>query len=194
MLMTLLASFLIASDSPLLAQGGPASVVVTSVVEMNISAEQSFVANVKPWRESTIGSAVDGRVLEFKVNAGEAVTEGQTLAQLRIETINIEIAGAEAELALQVAELEELENGSRPDEIKLAEALRDVAKANREYARSKMARAERLYNESSGISVDEFESDRAAALVAEAMFAQAESSYRLVVEGPRQEQIAQGVN
>ncbi|WP_442510214.1 efflux RND transporter periplasmic adaptor subunit [Novipirellula sp. SH528] len=191
MSMTLLASFLIASDSLLLAQGGPASVVVTSVVEMNISAEQSFVANVKPWRVSTIGSAVDGRVLEFMVDAGEAVTEGQALTQLRTKTIEIEIAGAEAELALRVAELEELENGSRPDEIKLAEALRDVAKANREYARSKMARAERLYNESSGISVDEFESDRAAALVAEAMLAQTESSYRLVVEGPRQEQIAQ---
>lgn len=188
---TWLASLLIASGSPLLAQGGPASVVVTAVVEKDISAEQSFVANVKPWRESTIGSAVDGRVLEFMVNAGEAVTQGQSLAQLRTKTIEIEIAGAEAELALREAELAELKNGSRPDEIKLAEALRDVAKANHEYARSKMARAERLYNESSGISVDEFESDRAAALVAEATMAQTESSYRLVVEGPRQEQIAQ---
>ncbi|WP_372725822.1 biotin/lipoyl-binding protein, partial [Novipirellula sp.] len=143
-----LASLLVASGSPLLAQGGPASVVVTAVIEKDISAEQSFVANVKPWRESTIGSAVDGRVLEFMVNAGEAVAQGQSLAQLRTKTIEIEIAGAEAELALREAELAELKNGSRPDEIKLAEALRDVAKANHEYARSKMARAERLYNES----------------------------------------------
>ncbi|WP_160168272.1 efflux RND transporter periplasmic adaptor subunit [Novipirellula maiorica] len=183
--------FLIFSGGPLLAQGGPATVVVTAVIEKNISAEQSYVANVKPWRESTIGSAVDGRVLEFMVNAGEAVTKGQSLTQLRTKTIDIEIAGAEAELALREAELEELKNGSRPDEIKLAEALRDEAKAKLEYAQSKLARAQRLYKESAGISIDEFESDRAEALVAEATFAQNESSYRLVVEGPRQEQIAQ---
>ncbi|GAA5509759.1 efflux RND transporter periplasmic adaptor subunit [Novipirellula caenicola] len=189
--LTLLTSFLITSDRVLLAQGGPASVVVTAVVEKDISSEQSFVANVKPWRQSTIGSAVDGRVLEFLVDAGQAVTEGQPLAQLRTKTIEIEIAGAEAELALQQAELEELKNGSRPDEIKLAEALRDEAKAKLEYAQAKLARAKRLYTDTAGISVDEFESDQAAALVAAATLAQAESSYRLVVEGPRKERIAQ---
>ncbi|WP_197169138.1 efflux RND transporter periplasmic adaptor subunit [Novipirellula galeiformis] len=187
----LVSSFLVAWSDALFAQGGPASVVVAAVMEEEVASQQAFVANVKPWRESTIGSAVDGRVLEYLVNAGDAVSEGQPLAQLRTATIGIEIAGAEAELALREAELAELKNGSRVEEIALAEALRDVAKANNEYAKAKLERAKRLFNEASGISVDEFESDQAAALVAAATMAQTESSYRLVVEGPRQEQIDQ---
>lgn len=173
------------------AQGGPAPVVVAPVVEREVASEQSFVANVNPRRRTMIGSAVDGRVLEYLVNAGEAVDAGQALAQLRTRTIEIELAGAEAELELRQAELAELENGSRPEEIALAEASTAAARAAHEYAQSKLARAERLYQSSSGLSRDEYESVRAEALSAAAELNQAESNERLVREGPRAEQIEQ---
>ncbi len=175
----------------LYAQGGPATVIVAPVVEHRLSAEQSYVANVKPWRQSTVGSAVDGRVLEYLVDAGQRVEQSQPLAQLRTKTIEIEIAAAEAELALRKAELAELQNGSRPDEVLLAESVKEVAQANNEYARAKLARAKRLFQEASGISQDEFEAARAESLVAAAKVAESESSFRLVKDGPRKEQIDQ---
>jgi len=172
-------------------QGGPANVVVAPVAKRDLSAERAFVANVKPWRHATIGSAVDGRVLEYLVKGGQSVEKSQPLAQLRTKTIEIEIAAAEAELQLREAELRELKNGSRADEIALAEALADIAKANNEYAKAKLQRAQRLYRESTGMSQDEYEATRAESLVSVAKVAEAESSLRLVKDGPRQETIDQ---
>ncbi|MFK8112558.1 MAG: efflux RND transporter periplasmic adaptor subunit [Rubripirellula sp.] len=172
-------------------QGGPATVVVAPVIEREVASSQPFVANVKPRRHSVIGSAVDGRVLQFLVDAGQAVEAGQTLAQLRTGTIEIEVAGAEAELQLRRAELEELRNGSRKAEIALAEATTEAANAGSEYAKAKLLRAQRLYENGSGLSQDELEATRAEALTAAARLSETKSSLQLVHEGPRKERIAQ---
>ncbi len=175
------------------AYGQPPSspVVVAPVIERELASRKSFVANVAPRRQSVIGSAVDGRVLEYLVEAGDRVEAKQPLAQLRTRTIEIEVAGAEAELELRSAELEELRNGSRPDEIVLAEASANAAEAANEYAQARLERAERLYRDGSGLSRDEFESAQASALQAAADLVASQSSLRLTREGPRQEQIDQ---
>ncbi len=172
-------------------QGGPATVVVAPVIKRNVAPKQMFVANVRPRRQSLIGSAVDGRVLEFLVDAGQAVTEGQSLAQLRTKTIEIELAGAEAELKLREAELAELKNGARPEEIELAEATARAAEAAKEYVQARLARAERLYKNSVGISQDEFEAASAASTTAIEKVSEANISLRLLRKGPRVEQIEQ---
>lgn len=172
-------------------QGGPATVVVASVIEREVASSQPFVANVKPRRRTVIGSAVDGRVAEFFVDAGQAVEAGQPLAQLRTRTIEIEVVGAEAELELRRARLDELQNGSRKSEIELAEATTDAASAANDYAKAKLTRAERLFKNASGLSQDEFEAAKAEALTAFARLAEAKSTLQLVQEGPRKEQIAQ---
>jgi len=177
--------------SPVHAQGGPAIVVVTPLVRQDIAAEQSFVANVRPRRRSVIGSAVFGRVEKFLVDAGQEVKAREPLAELRVRTIGIEIAAAEAELRLRRAELAELKNGSRPAEIQLAEATAQAAGAAKDYARAKFRRFESLFEKASGVSQDEYEAARAEALKAAAEFAMAESSLKLVNEGPREERIAQ---
>ncbi|MGI9470846.1 MAG: efflux RND transporter periplasmic adaptor subunit [Rubripirellula sp.] len=174
-----------------LGQGGPATVVVAPVIERQVASSQSFVANVNPHRRSVIGSAVDGRVSEFLVDAGEAVEAKQPLAKLRTKTIEIELAGAQAELELRRAELAELRNGSRPAEIELAEATMRSAEAAGEYAQAKLARAKHLFAASSGLSKDEFESAETEALTAIAKVAEIRSTLELVREGPRQEQIDQ---
>jgi multidrug efflux pump subunit AcrA (membrane-fusion protein) len=192
-LIALLVSLSLWQTSSAIGQGGPgpAPVVVAPVIEREVASSQAFVANVQPHRRSVIGSAVDGRVLEYLVDAGQAVKADQTLAQLRTKTIEIELAGAQAELELRRAELAELRNGSRPAEIELAEATMRAAEAASEYARAKLARAERLFNTSSSVSQDEFEAARSESLTAIARVSEAESSLQLVREGPRQEQIDQ---
>lgn len=174
-----------------MAQGGPSNVVVAPVVEREVASRQTFVANVKPRRMATIGSAVDGRVEQFLVDAGQEVVARQPLAQLLTNTINIELAGAQAELALRKAELAELQNGSRPEEIELAQATMEAGEAAHEYAKAKLNRAQRLYQNSSGLSQDEFEAARAAALTAAARKSESKSNLALVRKGPRKEQVDQ---
>jgi hypothetical protein len=72
------------------AQGGPpaAPVVVAPVIEREVASFRSFVGNVNPNRQSMIGSAVDGRVVEYLIRAGQQVEEGQPLAKLRTGTID----------------------------------------------------------------------------------------------------------
>ena len=170
---------------------GPAPVVVAPVIEREVASQTSFVANVNPNRRAVIGSAVDGRVIEFLVNAGQSVVSGEPLAKLRTGTIEIELAGAQAQLDLIQAELQELQNGSRPAEVKLAEANAQAAVAANQYAQAKLKRIERLFNASAGVSDDEYDAARSSALEATARSTGLEQALKLVQEGPRTEQIDQ---
>jgi HlyD family secretion protein len=119
------------------------------------------------------------------------VTAKQTLAQLRTAMVEIELEGARAELQLRLAELEELRNGSRPEEVRLAEASLEAANAMQAYALARFNRAERLARGGSGISQDEFDEARAQSLQASATVAEAASQLELVRQGPRRERIEQ---
>lgn len=173
------------------AQQGAANVVVADVVRVDVAARQSFVGNVTPFRRVVVGSAVDGRVLEYPIRAGQQVAAQQTLAQLRTAMIEIEIEGAKAELQLRLAELEELRNGSRPEELRLAQAGVEAATAMQAFATARYNRAQRLARDGSGISQDEYEEARAQALQASAALAEATAQLDLVRQGPRQERIQQ---
>ncbi len=184
---------LLSAMSPLIAQSGPATVVVAPVISRVVSPSQAFVANVKSHRQVTVGSAVDGRVLEYFAVAGQAIDAGQPLAQLRTGTIELEIAAAAAELDLRKAELDELKNGSRPEEIELAEATVRAAQAATDFATSRLERAEKLFRGSAGLSQDEFEESRSLALQAAETLAESQARAELVRQGPRKEQITQAI-
>lgn len=174
-----------------LAQQGPAPVVVAPVVERKIAAEQELIGTVVPLRTSVVGSAVDGRVIEFLVNEGDPVQQGQPLAQLLTGTLEIEIAMARAELDLREQELAELENGSRPGEIEAAHARMQAADARSKYAVAKLDRTESLFRQSRAATEDELQLARADKLHAEQNHREAMASYELVKAGPRQEKIDQ---
>jgi len=173
------------------AQQGPANVVIGTVIREDVAARQSFVGTVVANRQVVVGSAVDGRVLDFPLKAGQAVAQGQTIAQLRTLTIEIEISGAKAELQLRMAELEELRNGALPEELRLAEAVVEAAQSMREYSQAKLTRSERLMEAGAGISQDEYEQAQAESLRSVALLSEATSRLDLVRRGPREERIAQ---
>jgi RND family efflux transporter MFP subunit len=171
------------------AQGpGLPSVVVSPVVERDITAGQTFVGTVMPLKKAIVGSAVDGRVVEFPLDAGDRVEQGQPLAQLLTDTIKLEIATAEAELQLRQEQLAELKNGTRPGEIEQAKARMMAAQARVKYAAARRTRANNL-----GKNVSEEERDEMTSLAVEAeqAYLDAKAAYELAVEGPRKEQIAQ---
>jgi RND family efflux transporter MFP subunit len=173
-------------------QGPPAVLVAVSpAVEREIAASQAFVGTVMPLRKAVVGSAVDGRVIEYPLNEGDRVERGQMLAQLLTDTIQLELAAAEAELELRKQELAELENGTRPEEIAQMQARMASAAARWKYAQARRARADNLFQQRQAISEEEREEMVALAVEAEQAYIDAKAAHQLAVEGPRREQIAQ---
>ena len=174
------------------AQGPPAALVAVSpAIEREVVSGQMFVGTVMPLRMATIGSAVDGRVVEYPLDEGDRVERGQMLAQLLTETIQLELAAAEAELELRRQALAELENGTRPDEIEQAQARMTAAQARWQYAEARRKRAENLFRQGQAMSEEERDEMIALAVEAEQAYLDMKAAYQLAVEGPRKEQIAQ---
>ena len=91
----------------------PASVpvAVARVERQELALGQSFVGTVYPARVSDVGSAVDGRVMKFPVLEGQHVAAGQPIAELLRGLLEIEKAGAVAELDRRRQVLAELKAG-----------------------------------------------------------------------------------
>ena len=166
------------------------AVIVASVVERSIKTGHRSVGTVMPIRRTTVGSAVDGRVLKHNVNQGDPVTQGQVLAQLRTESLQIQLRAAQAETRLRKQELAELQNGSRPEEIAEARARFSAAEVVRSNATAKHKRALALFAKNAINQVDlddareRFDAAHQAYLAAQGMLKRIEA-------GPRSEQIAQ---
>jgi len=168
----------------------PPKVVVEAVVKKSIKTGHRSVGTVMPIRKTTVGSAVDGRVLQHNVNQGDPVKKGQILAQLRTASLQIELRAAKAEIELRKQELAELENGSRPEEITEARAKFSAADVFRSNATAKHKRAVALFSKNAINQVDlddareRFDAAHQAYLAAQAML-------KRIEVGPRSEQIAQ---
>ncbi len=175
-----------------LSQGpGPTFVAVSPIVEREVIGSQTSVGTVMPLMKSIVGSAVDGRVIEYPLNEGDRVEQGQMLAQLLTETIELEVAAAEAELDLRKEQLAELQNGTRPEEIAQMKARMVAAQARVQYANARRARAENLFRQGQAMTQEERDEIVALAVEAEQAYLDAKAAYELAVAGPRKEQIAQ---
>jgi HlyD family secretion protein len=168
----------------------PKSVAVATVRRDSIAGKQPFVGTVQPTRRVMVGSAVDGRVMALRVEAGERVAADQPLADLLRRTLEIERDGAKAQLTLREAELAELVNGSLPAERDAAKARVSLADASVAYAKTAFERIEKL-QQISGVSQDEFEQMLRLLRQAQQQQAEAISQEALVIQGPRAERIAQ---
>ncbi len=175
------------------ARGQPAksaSVVVSTIVEREVTSTQRTVGTVIPARKSTVGSAVDGRVVKFLVNEGDEVEKGQELAKLQTDRLEIELAVAQAELEIREAERDELKNGSRPEEKDETKARMLSAEAIMKNTASKLERAELLY-ERKVINQDDVDDAREKAIAARQIYLAFEAVHKRVTAGPRAEKIAQ---
>ena len=169
----------------------PAIVVVSTVVEREVAVGQPFVGTVMPSRMAIVGSAVDGRVIEFPLNEGDRVAQDQPLAQLLTVTITLEVQAAEAELDLRRQQLAELENGTRPEDVEQARARMDSADARKAFLAARRKRAETLFASNRAISEEERDEIVSLGIAAEQGYLEAKAAHELAVAGPRQEQIAQ---
>lgn len=175
-----------------LAQGGPpATVVAERVVEESLATGKAFVGTLMPQRRSVIGTAVDGRVVEFIAKEGTWVQKGDPLAKLLTNTIEIEIKAAEAELNLREKELEEMLTGSLDEEKAQSDAKVKQSKALMDFAIEKQRRWQRLFNQGNSTSREEMELANQEAIAAEQAHLSAVAAHNLALQGPRAEKKAQ---
>ncbi|MBX3432762.1 MAG: efflux RND transporter periplasmic adaptor subunit [Pirellulales bacterium] len=182
---------------PIAAQGPPGAmppspVVAFELIQEEVVAGQTFVGTIMPLKRATIGSAVAGRVIEFPRKAGERVASGEKLARLLTQTIELETAAAEQELKFREAQLDELNNGTRPEELEQRRAERDGAAARETFLSARRARLDRARNSGPGaITDDQYEEARSAEIEAHEVYLSASAAYELAKAGPRKELIAQ---
>lgn len=160
---------------------------------------------------------IPGWVSQRLVDEGVIVTAGQTIATLDPTELNQEVdrlvaaadtaqsvlaeleAGsrpeeiAQAQAALQKARsaLDELNAGSRTQEIAAAQAAVDRGKAEVVFAEANLKRMQDTLA-SGAVAQDQFDNSRMAFSVAQARLSEAQEHLKLVSEGFRKEQIAQG--
>ncbi|MFM8324259.1 MAG: hypothetical protein ACKN9U_05330, partial [Pirellulaceae bacterium] len=165
-------------------------VEVAPVVPMELAETQPTLGTITPTRRATLGSAVDGRVIELMVREGDRVEENQPLAKLLTQTIELELEAAEAELELRKEELTELQNGNRPEEIAQAKARLEASGIAARFLEKNKERLTEL-SQSNAVPLADLESSLSLWLEAQQRNLEAQSAYQLAVQGARPEKIKQ---
>jgi multidrug resistance efflux pump len=140
-------------------------------------------------REVQLAFMVQDRIAELNVNEGERVTQGQLLGQLDITRFESTVQELEARLEQAHQQLNELEAGSRPQEIRKAKADLAAEKASLVDAEKSYRRTQKLVHEKF-LSPQTLDDARSELDVARARLKAANEALSLALEGPRKEVIA----
>jgi HlyD family secretion protein len=141
--------------------------------------------------QADLAALIPAKVLEVRVDEGDAVRRGDTLAVLGQRELEATFAALRARVGVAEANLRELEAGSRPQEVRRAEA--DVAAAEAEAVRTRQAleRARALVGDNA-IARQQFDDAVAANRVAEERAAGAREALALARAGSRPERVQAG--
>jgi multidrug efflux pump subunit AcrA (membrane-fusion protein) len=101
------------------------STPIAKAKEDAVSAE----GNVMPKSASDLAFRTSGRVAEVLVSEGDEVKQGRPLIRLQDDELKIAVAQAQAALDLAQANLKQIEQGARPEEIAAAEGALRAAQA-----------------------------------------------------------------
>lgn len=164
-------------------QTGPVPVAVGYVQPQRFAESQSFVGSIQAARQVTIGTAVEGRVVQLLVNAGQRVSgpsadgPGEVLAELDTGILQIEIDAAKIQLDLIEQAAEEL-GQIIPEELAVLEAKLSESKAKQDQTGKELERLERLASQVGAVAALELEQARSASLTQGFLTAQIESDIR----------------
>jgi multidrug efflux pump subunit AcrA (membrane-fusion protein) len=167
----------------------PPKVLVTPARADTIAEPRTFVGTVMPLRRSIVGSAAPGRVEEYLVNEGDAVTKGQPIAHLRRGIIQAELDAAKGLLAVRQAELAELEK-AYDEEMAQAQSKVAHAQAILDFRKSKRDRSVELGSRGA-VSQELLQEDTSFFRQSEAILQEAQAALRMFTGGAKQMKIEQ---
>lgn len=138
--------------------------------------------------ETHLGFQAPGRIREIRVEEGDSVGAGDTLAVLDRSGALARREAAEAEIEAARAALRELETGPRRQELEQARAAVRAAEQRREDARRDLERTRTLF-EGGAASREALDKAETRLEVATAEWEQARERLSLLEDGPRAEKI-----
>lgn len=138
--------------------------------------------------EVDVGFKISGRIVNLSVKEGDWVEKGNIIAKLDDEDLRQRLELAQAALKSSQARLAKLLAGSRPEEIREAEANLDQAKIDLDNKKTQYERMKSLFD-GKVIPQETLENTEARYKIAKAVLERAREIYQLVKEGPRKEDI-----
>ncbi|MEZ5404192.1 MAG: efflux RND transporter periplasmic adaptor subunit [Bryobacteraceae bacterium] len=135
-------------------------------------------------------SKVVGKVAWIGVEKGDLVRRDQVIVRLEDEEYKAQLQQARGNLANLEARLQELTNGSRPEEIAVAKANLEEARADLANAKINLDRSRKL-SDAAVLSRQAYDDAKARYDAQAARVASLDKSYELVRIGPRREVIDQ---
>jgi len=166
----------------------PAPVVVAVVVTRRVTDEVTLVGTVEPQRRSLVASDVEGIVADLMVKEGTTVRRGDRLAQLRTDSLEIQLRGAKAQRERFRHELTELEAGFRVEEVEEARAAAREAEASAERARREVVRQRELHTDGA-TALQSLQDAETAHEAARQRLEQVRARLRMMEAGARRERI-----
>jgi multidrug resistance efflux pump len=138
---------------------------------------------VEPENENiSVGSPVEGIVVEVLVKVGQRVKANAPLFRLEDRSLQAELHTRRADLAAAEAQLKRLENQPRREELPPSQARINEARANLAALEDKLGRTEQLVRDRAS-SPEDLVTVREAVAAARAQLERAEADYRLLAAG-----------
>ncbi|MHA3081325.1 efflux RND transporter periplasmic adaptor subunit [Acinetobacter sp. ANC 5502] len=143
-------------------------------------------------RQVSLAFEESGRIQTLYVQEGDKVKQGQILARLKIDALDIQKQQAQAQLNVQEQTILEQKAGNRPEEIaqakaQLVSAQAQLEKANKDYQRLKVLNNSIL---GQAISKQELDSAQSNQAIAKASVKEREANLQLLKKGVRAEERA----
>ncbi len=147
-----------------------------------------FVSGNIEATEVDLSFRLSGQIRTLPVEEGDRVKENQVVSTLDTDTLLAQKGAAEAELATAKATLDELEEGTRPEEIEALRAIALSAESRMKNAQDEYDRYAPLFKQGA-ISGSTFDAKTTALKVATEDYNNAAQRLREAVKGPREQQI-----
>ena len=161
--------------------------VVATIGYFTLDKEEDIIQGEVEVTEYRVSSKLPGRILELRVQEGDFVHAGDTLAILDAPEVNAKKAQAESARNAAAALNEMADNGAREETIRAAYELLQQAKAANDIANKTFLRISNLYKEGV-VTAQRRDEAQAAVQATDAQVKAAQSQYDMARNGSRQEE------
>ncbi len=162
-------------------------VKVSSVKAVPLQSSVSYVGALSANLKVKVATEIGGSIEKLFFERGDRVKEGQVLAEIGTSSILIEVQQAEAALEMARSRLKKTESGSRPEEISIARARVEEARAGLMEADRNFERMEDLHGYKA-VSNSDYDGAKRAVDTARANLESARQQLELAKQGPRIEE------
>jgi len=149
--------------------------------------QNKFYGNIDV-RTLSLAFRVSGRLEAIHFDEGQKVTKGALIAKLDDALFQEQLKQIDAQITMQQAMIQKLENGYRKEEIAKANALMLQAKVARDRSHKEYERMQKLYDNST-ISDQKYDDAKAAYESAHAKYLYAKSAFEMLKNGYQKEDI-----